>query len=217
MALSQRRDAGASLGAYHNHPQQHNKSTPEASNHLLKELTDIIGEIEKEGNEKIQALTRQLRKKVEEKLNGGVLEKVARTCDKILQHVRENQSGTSATNATRRWADVVASPQAAQPRPTIRARIDNTKDKTPTEILDLVRPAIPQAIAIHKLHSGDVEIRLATQTQRDAVAKAADPQGVRILRKAFLVEVPGVPYTFPVNNNKSADNTEAIRAIEKTL
>jgi hypothetical protein len=58
MALSQRRDAGALLGAYHNYPQQHNKSTPEASNYLLKELTDIIGEIEKEGNKKIQALTR---------------------------------------------------------------------------------------------------------------------------------------------------------------
>jgi hypothetical protein len=58
MALSQRRDAVALLGANHNHPQQHNKSTLEASNYLLKESTDIIGEIKKEGNKRIQALTR---------------------------------------------------------------------------------------------------------------------------------------------------------------
>jgi hypothetical protein len=145
------------------------------------------------------------------------LNRLQRTCDAILRNTTRKASEPAPT-PTRRWADVAASAvQAEPPRPVIRARIPDTTDKTPSEILEIVRPAIPQAIAIYKLKSGDVDIRLTSQAQRDAVAAASDPQGIQILRKVYLIEIPGVLYIFPVRNSRVADNSEATQAIEKAL
>ena len=39
------------------------------------------------------------------------------------------------------------------------------------------------------LRAANIDVRLVTQTQRDAIANAADPKGVRLFRKAYLLEV----------------------------
>lgn len=219
-----RRDEVDSTGSKKFSREQHNgrnsNNNREQELNKLEELTKLLGEIEKKGDEEVQALTRQARevaKKIEQAWRGNELTRIAQTCNDILRHTLEAKKSlpVQLPQQVKRWADVAAASNT--PRPIIRARVDDTAEKTPSEILELIRPVMPQAVAIHKLKSGDIDIRLATQAQRDAVATAADPKGVRLFRKAYLLEVPGVPYTFPVSNKRTADNSEATTQIEKSL
>jgi len=87
--------------------------------------------------------------------------------------------------------------------------------RTSAEILTAIQANLPQAVAIHKLRSGDIDIRLASQSHRDAVVAASDPQGIHILRKDLLIELLSVPYTTLIKNERLADNTLVIQAIER--
>ena len=58
----------------------------------LEELTKLLGDIGKKGNEEIQALTRQARevtKEMEQVWRGSELTKIAQACNNILRHTIE--------------------------------------------------------------------------------------------------------------------------------
>jgi len=143
------------------------------------------------------------------------VEKVLKQIENGVSKILHGKSEVAPTQQ-RSWASVAAMPALQPPRPTVRVRLEeDTKDKTPTEILNSVKPKFPQAVAVHKLQSGDVDIRLKSHSEREAVLRQPAPSGVTVLQRDFLVEVPGVPLTVPVRNGRAADNTTVIKEIEE--
>src|SRR5205814_1038622 len=81
------------------------------------------------------------------------------------------------------------------------------------ELLETIRKAVPAAYAVRSLRSGDVDVHVPTQALKDQLLNGPDAPGCKILRKDYLIEVPGVPLTTKVASGKNADNSDTIRQI----
>lgn len=127
---------------------------------------------------------------------------------------------TGSSTGTGTWAKVAAAgarPATTKPLPpatrhTVRARINGGAGLTATEALQRVRATLPQAVAINRLRSGDIDITMATEEARDSANLVPSTEQLSIIRKEYVVEVPAVPLTVPVRNGKHADNSGLITA-----
>ena len=111
------------------------------------------------------------------------------------------------------YAEVAA--RVPLPRPILRTRIDDSNTTPPAQLLTDVKKTYNHAIAVHRLPSGDVDIRFDTQAHRDAAAGAPSPPGFTVFNKQYLVEIPGVPLIVQVRNHRQADNSDICREIER--
>ena len=63
------------------------------------------------------------------------------------------------------------------------------------------------------MRSNDIEVYVPDQGTKDATLNMEQPEGIKILRQDYPVEVPGVPLTLRIAGGKDADNTALIRSI----
>ena len=76
------------------------------------------------------------------------------------------------TQKARSWAEIAAvhasriTPPTAQ-RTAVRVRLPEAKGKTPTELLEAVKPTIQGAYAVRQLRSGDIEVMVPDQNAKD--------------------------------------------------
>src|SRR5437016_1775558 len=79
--------------------------------------------------------------------------------------------------------------------PAAPGRLDQPakKEDTASDLLAKVKPAIPMAIAVRKLQSGDVDIFVKDQTAKDLALCQNNYQGLKVLRQDYVLEIPGVP------------------------
>lgn len=117
------------------------------------------------------------------------------------------------------WASVAAQAArtayaaAAPQRAMVRVRLEETQGKAPKELLEVIQRKIPAAYAIRTLHSGDIDVHVTSQTAKDQVLNGPDAPGFKILRKDYLLEIPGVPFDTPVTSGRNANNSELINSI----
>jgi hypothetical protein len=122
---------------------------------------------------------------------------------------------------TRTWAAVAASSmrQAGAthapepPRHTVRVKIQQTEGKTNPEILKEVKKKIAGAAAVRVLRSGDIDVVVPDQATKDRTMAMAPTEELKVYRRDYLVEVPGVPLTTEVACGRAADNSRLARAI----
>ncbi|KAF2194595.1 hypothetical protein K469DRAFT_547883, partial [Zopfia rhizophila CBS 207.26] len=98
-------------------------------------------------------------------------------------------------------------------RTTIRIRFEDSQGKDPGEILEMVKKAIPGAFAVNTLKSGNINVHVPSQTLKDQIINRPDTPGFKILKKDYLLEVPGVPLKTKINKERNADNSELIHTI----
>ncbi len=123
----------------------------------------------------------------------------------------QTQDRTWATVAAQaaRTANAVAAPQRAM----VRIRIEESQGKAPKELLEEIQKTIPAAYAVRTLKSGDVDVHVTSQAVKDQIINGPDTTGFKILRKDYLLEIPGVPLTTLVESGRNADNSELINSI----
>src|SRR5207248_4538959 len=87
--------------------------------------------------------------------------------------------------------------------------------RTPAEVLQKVRTAIPGAVAAQPLRSRDIRITMASLHQKEATLNNGDSigqtLGAKVLLQDYPVEVQAVPTSIPVQHGKAADNTKVIK------
>ena len=85
-------------------------------------------------------------------------------------------------------------PQVPFPaRHTVRVQMAQAKGKSNEEILKEIRKTITGAAAIRVLHSGDVDVTVPDETAKDRAYGLPSTDELKIFKKDYLVEVPGVP------------------------
>jgi hypothetical protein len=104
--------------------------------------------------------------------------------------------------------------------PTIRVRMDETLKGNATTNQELYRKlegTIHGMVAARQIRSGDVEITLQSQSDKEKIMAQDDNRdGLRVLRQDYLVTVPGVSYDTHIGEGKDANaiNAELIRTLE---
>jgi hypothetical protein len=63
------------------------------------------------------------------------------------------------------------------------------------------------------LHSGDIDVIVLDETVKDRAQGLPSIEELRIFRKDYLVEVPGVPLSVRVAGEKGADNSQLAAAV----
>jgi hypothetical protein len=106
-------------------------------------------------------------------------------------------------------AKAIATPQ----RTTVRVRLEESQGREPGELLEIIKKTIPSAYAVRNLRSGDVDVHVPSQATKDQILNGPDAPGCKILRKDYLIEIPGVPLRTPVASGTNANNTELIHSI----
>jgi len=93
-------------------------------------------------------------------------------------------------------------------------------ERTPAEILQKVRTAIPGAVAAQTLRSGDIRITMASTQQKETTLNNRDhirqTLGAKVLRQDYPVEVQAVPTSIPVQHGKTANNTKVIQEMAES-
>ena len=95
-------------------------------------------------------------------------------------------------------------------RAVIRARINSFEDQTSEEILKNAKIVIQGAYAVKLLRSGDVEIMVKNQIDKDRALNQPLIKSVKILRQNYPVEIAAVPLFLRINSGKNADNVTLI-------
>ena len=119
------------------------------------------------------------------------------------------------------WADVAITgarqagvPQALYPaRHTVRVQLAQAKGLANEEILKEVKKTITGATAIRVLHSGDIDVTLPDEATKDRAQGLPPTEGLKIFKRDYLVEIPGVPLSVRVACEKGADNSHLATAI----
>ena len=147
--------------------------------------------------------------------------------EKRLQKIENAINGITARTAqgTKSWAAVAAKPAILGQglpvppvkRPAVRVRLDEPakQEDTASDLLAKVKPAIPMAIAVRKLQSGDVDVFVKDQTAKDLALCQNNYQGLKVLRQDYVLKIPGVLLNLQVTSRPHADNRELIRRIKK--
>ena len=106
-------------------------------------------------------------------------------------------------------ANTVMAPQRA----TVWVRLKKPQGQEPGELLKTIQRTIPSAYAVRTLNSRDIDVHVPSQITKDQILNGPDAPGLKILRKDYLLEVPGVPLKTPINSGRNADNLELIQSI----
>jgi hypothetical protein len=133
------------------------------------------------------------------------------------------QEGVEKRPSPRSWANVAAqqaqeirTTTAANPQVGITIRIrpeEDLRSKAPKDILEIAQKAVPEAFAVRPLRSGDLDLHVKTQATKDKLLNGPNPTGFKVLRKDYLLEIPGVPLSTQVANGKHADNQQLLQEI----
>ena len=123
------------------------------------------------------------------------------------------------------WASVAAAPGFTQAlnqhvgtpitskRTTVRVRPQSPVTGDNTIVLDTVKKGIPEAIAVRKLQSGDINVFIKDKETRDQVLQRPPQAEIKVLHQDFPIEVPGIPLSIPVSKGRLADNTALLAQI----
>jgi hypothetical protein len=105
-------------------------------------------------------------------------------------------------------------PQAPYPaRHTVRVQLAQAKGLANEEILKEVKKIITSATAIRVLHSGDIDVTLPDEAIKDRAQGLPPTEGLKIFKRDYLVEIPGVPLSVRVACEKGADNSRLTAGI----
>lgn len=136
---------------------------------------------------------------------------------KDLQDGNRKQKGPQPGSS---WAAVAAQAERReqatreQVSNTVRIRPEEALGSDPTIVLQALRQVVPGLIAVRPLKSGDVDVHVKDQAAKDRLLNGADPVGCKVLRKDYLLEVPGVPLSLEVAHGKGSDNATLIKDIK---
>jgi hypothetical protein len=99
-------------------------------------------------------------------------------------------------------------PEEIQPtRHTVRVQMPQAKGLNNEEILKEIRKTISGAAAIRVLHSGDIDVTVPDEATKDRAHGLPSTEELRIFKKDYLIEVPGVPLSLQVACGRNADNS----------
>ena len=173
-------------------------------------------------SQRVEALaTRPVPQTTQEKETKAQLDRIEAGITKIQKETRkggplgpgvppvQGQTWAAVAAQAARTANTVAAPQRA----TVRVRLEESQGQEPGELLKTIQRTIPSAYALRTLNSGDVDVHVPSQTTKDQILNGPDAPGLKILRKDYLLEVPGVPLKTPINSGRNADNSELIQSI----
>lgn len=136
------------------------------------------------------------------------------------EHTRNAATGKASLT----WAKVAAkqmgntTPNTLRSRPAIRAKLNEQAnvEESASELLARVKPAIPTALAVRKLQSGDIDIYVKDQATKDYILRQTQHEGLKVLRQDYILEVPGVPRSIQVASGPQANNSELIQSIKQS-
>jgi hypothetical protein len=154
--------------------------------------------------------------------SGGVEERLKAIEESIKAIQKPAGTGQASWAAIAAGSRGDAGSEHATPiaRPFIRATLAQAKGMNNQEILKEIKKTIPAAAAIRVLRSGDIDIAVPDEAIRDRAQGIPPTQDLKIHRKDFLVEVPGVPMSIPVAEGRQASNetlANRIREASKSL
>ena len=225
------RDAGAAhavsgrggLEASQHAPTEARKDSAETRANTDKETLQSIANdirtarigLEEEGVESTWLNTlSQLAKRVEN------ASRTRQTCEKgvegRLKAIEESLKALTAPSKgqTTTWAAVAAGstrlasyPPAPPPaRHNVRISMPQAKGLGNREILEEIRKTIPEAAAIRTLQSGDIDVTVPSEAAKER-AQSLPPSGdLKVHKRDYLIELPGVPLSTRVVCGKQADN-----------
>ena len=121
----------------------------------------------------------------------------------------QGQSWAAVAAQAAHMAKVVAIPQ----RTTVRVRLEESQGREPGELLEAIKKTIPSAYTVRTLRSGDIDIHIPSQATKDQILNGSDAPECKILRKDYLIEVPGIPLKTCIASSTNADNSELIQSI----
>ena len=81
------------------------------------------------------------------------------------------------------------------------------------EILREIRKIISEAAAIRTLRSGDIEVTVPDEASKDRAHGLPSTADLKILRRDYLMKVPGVPLYTQIIRGKNADNVNLAETI----
>jgi hypothetical protein len=148
------------------------------------------------------------------------LDRIEGQMGEVLKAIKDKAHTAPQKSAT--WAAIAAGAgsgttevrSSAKPaRATIRVRIADTQDMPPGQLLETAKKHIPAAFAVRPLRSGDVDIYVPDQAEKDRVLNQPESEGIKILRQNYIIEIPSVPLTLGVSCCKGADNNTIIKDI----
>jgi hypothetical protein len=74
------------------------------------------------------------------------------------------------------------------------------------EILEEIRKTIPEAAAIRTLQSGDIDVTVPTEAAKERAQSLTPSDEIKVHKRDYLIELPGVPLATRVACGKQADN-----------
>jgi HAMP domain-containing protein len=137
-----------------------------------------------------------------------VLKHLAQEDQKWQVKAPGRQAATWASVAAARAPRMAAVPLAQ--RAAVRARINGSEGQTPQEILKNAKTVIKGAYAVKLLRSGDVEVLVKDQADKDRALNQPPIEGIKILRQDYPVEIAAVPLSLRIDSGRNADNTTLI-------
>ena len=87
------------------------------------------------------------------------------------------------------------------------------KGLTNEEILREIKKIISGAAAIRTLRSGDIKVTVLDEAFKDRAHGLSSTANLKILRKDYLIKVPGVPLYTQIIRGKNADNVNLAKTI----
>ena len=90
------------------------------------------------------------------------------------------------------------------------------KGKTNEEILKVEKKTISRVVAVHMLHSSDIDMTILDEAAKDRAQVLSSIEELKIFKKDYLVEVIAVLLSTQVVYEKGIDNAHLVRAIYDT-
>jgi hypothetical protein len=107
-------------------------------------------------------------------------------------------------------------PTATLTQAAARIRLEDNQG-TARETLAKASTIIPESYAIYTLQRGDIDVLVPSQTIKDQILNQPEIQGCKVLRLDYLIEIPGVPFSTSIVNEKSSNKEDTIKSICKGM
>ena len=180
---------------------------------LFRATRSLVASVEQEPRpEQGDGLEPRLQR-LEEALLGSKPKSVTSQLQRIEERINKGPIQAPGVNNPT-WAAVAAksmrdagATHAPEQKPTVRIQMPETKGKTHTEILKEVKTKIAGAAAVRVLQSGDIDVIVASQEAKDRAMAIQPSPEMKVYRRDYLIEVPGVPMSTEVDGGKAADNS----------
>jgi len=153
--------------------------------------------------------------------NGNRLDRIEASL-RALQGPFQGQKDSSPSK--RSWAAIAAQAdrreEATRGQGGHKVRVRPTDGgkgfgEKPQEMYTALRQVVPGLIAVRPLKSGDIDLHLKDQLAKDKLLNGVHPTGCKVLRKDYLLEVPGVPLDLHVEGGSDGDNSALIKDIKE--